>query len=123
MSIAIDIPSVNYHLWRACNMRCGFLLRHLPRHRLLYPAQGSSWTRGLHLGGRIPSAKPVSRKINFAGGEPTLCPWLSDLISRARELGMTTLDGDQWEPSHGGMAGQHQRQSRLGCVEHRLGGP
>ena len=30
------------------------------------------------------------RKINFAGGEPTLCPWLPDLISRAWELELTT---------------------------------
>ncbi len=29
-------------------------------------------------------------KITFAGGEPTLCPWLPDLISRARETGLTT---------------------------------
>ena len=29
-------------------------------------------------------------KINFAGGEPTLCPWLTDLIERAKELGFTT---------------------------------
>ena len=29
-------------------------------------------------------------KINFAGGEPTLCPWLSNLIIRAKEHGMTT---------------------------------
>ena len=30
------------------------------------------------------------RKINFAGGEPTLCRWLPELISRAKELGLTT---------------------------------
>ena len=29
-------------------------------------------------------------KIHFAGGEPTLCPWLPDLIRRARELELTT---------------------------------
>ena len=29
-------------------------------------------------------------KINFAGGEPTLCPWLPNLISRAKQLEMTT---------------------------------
>ena len=29
-------------------------------------------------------------KINFAGGEPTLCPWLSDLLHRAKNLGFTT---------------------------------
>ena len=30
------------------------------------------------------------RKINFAGGEPTLCPWLPDLLRRAKELDLTT---------------------------------
>ena len=30
------------------------------------------------------------RKVNFAGGEPTLCPWLIDLIERAKDLGLTT---------------------------------
>ncbi len=29
-------------------------------------------------------------KINFAGGEPTLCPWLPDLIRRAKQLALTT---------------------------------
>lgn len=29
-------------------------------------------------------------EINFAGGEPTLCPWLHDLIRLAKELGLTT---------------------------------
>ena len=29
-------------------------------------------------------------KINFAGGEPTLCSWLPDLIRRAKEHGVTT---------------------------------
>ena len=30
------------------------------------------------------------QKITFAGGEPTLCPWIGDLISLAKESGMTT---------------------------------
>ena len=30
------------------------------------------------------------KKINFAGGEPTLCQWLPDLIRRAKETGFTT---------------------------------
>jgi radical S-adenosyl methionine domain-containing protein 2 len=29
-------------------------------------------------------------KITFVGGEPTLCPWLPDLIIRAKQLGMNT---------------------------------
>ena len=35
-------------------------------------------------------ARAGFRKINFAGGEPTLCPWLPDLIVRAKGLGLTT---------------------------------
>lgn len=30
-------------------------------------------------------------KITFAGGEPTLCPWLSELIAVAKNAGMTTM--------------------------------
>ena len=29
-------------------------------------------------------------KINFTVGEPTLCPWLTDLIQRAKKLEFTT---------------------------------
>ena len=35
-------------------------------------------------------AKAGFDKINFAGGEPILCPWLPDLIRRAKELEFTT---------------------------------
>lgn len=31
------------------------------------------------------------QKITFAGGEPTLCPWLSELIKTAKQSGMTTM--------------------------------
>lgn len=31
------------------------------------------------------------RKITFAGGEPTLCPWLVDLIGTAKQAGLTTM--------------------------------
>ena len=30
------------------------------------------------------------QKINFAGGEPTLCPWLPELINLATDLELTT---------------------------------
>ena len=30
-------------------------------------------------------------KITFAGGEPTLCPWLPDLIATAKDAGLTTM--------------------------------
>ena len=36
-------------------------------------------------------AKFGFEKITFAGGEPTLCPWLTDLIKEAKQQGMTTM--------------------------------
>lgn len=30
-------------------------------------------------------------KITFAGGEPTLCPWLPDLMETAKDAGLTTM--------------------------------
>jgi radical S-adenosyl methionine domain-containing protein 2 len=82
-------PSVNYHLWEPCNMRCRFCFAtfrdvvtsvlpegHLPRgdaERL------------------VAALAPYFEKITFAGGEPTLCPWLGDLIRLAARHGMTTM--------------------------------
>lgn len=31
------------------------------------------------------------KKITFAGGEPTLCPWLEELVRAGRRAGMTTM--------------------------------
>lgn len=82
-------PSVNYHLWKPCNMRCAFCFAtfddvgadvlprgHIPREQAL-PLVGLLAAR--------------FRKITFAGGEPTLCPWLLDLIDEARSGGATTM--------------------------------
>lgn len=82
-------PSVNFHLWQPCNMVChGCFARfedvredilprgHLPRE------QAHRLTR--QLGQRF-------AKVTFAGGEPTLCPWLPDLIATAKEQGATTM--------------------------------
>ena len=89
MSIASEIPSVNYHLWRPCNMRCGFCFA------TFQDIDTDTLPRG-HLGrddcmSVVESlAQAGFRKINFAGGEPTLCPWLPDLIRTAGALGLTT---------------------------------
>ena len=89
MKIADGMPSVNFHLWKPCNMRCGFCFAtfqdigqdalpqgHLPREGCLAVVDAL--------------AAAGFDKISFAGGEPTLCPWLPDLIFRAKELGVTT---------------------------------
>lgn len=82
-------PSVNYHLWAPCNMRCRFCFApfqdvvseilpkgHLPREESL----------------RL-TATLATRfaKVSFAGGEPTLCRWLPDLVRTAKEHGATTM--------------------------------
>ena len=89
MNIPTQIPSVNFHLWKPCNMKCRFCFAtfqdvgqdvlpkgHLPREDCLAVVEALA-TAGFD-------------KINFAGGEPTLCPWLPDLIRRAKELEFTT---------------------------------
>ena len=84
------IPSVNYHIWEPCNMRCRFCFAtfqdvkqdmKLPKGHL--PEQDC-----ISIVERI--AQEGFEKINFAGGEPTLCKWLPDLIRRAKKCGMVT---------------------------------
>ena len=38
----------------------------------------------------LPEGKS-KRKLTFAGGEPTLCPWLPELIAHAKSLGLVTM--------------------------------
>lgn len=84
------VPSVNFHLWEPCNMRCGFCF-----------ATFQDVKRDMDLPkGHLPEKDCISvverlaeagfEKINFAGGEPTLCSWLPNLIRRAKEHGMVT---------------------------------
>ena len=89
MKIASEIPSVNFHLWRPCNMRCRFCFATFQDiGQDILPKGHLSREGCLAVVDALASAG--FDKINFAGGEPTLCPWLPDLIGRARELGLTT---------------------------------
>ena len=78
-------PAVNWHLWPWCNYACKFCFarfedipraRKLPRERALL----------------VPNllADAGAEKITFVGGEPTLCPWLIELITVAKAAGLTT---------------------------------
>ena len=84
------ISSVNFHLWEPCNMRCKFCFAtfqdvkqsilpkgHLPKEQAIEVVQQL--------------AEIGFEKITFAGGEPTLCPWLPDLIATAKAAGLTTM--------------------------------
>lgn len=83
-------PSVNFHLWEPCNMRCRFCFAtfqdvkqtvlprgHLPREQAIAVVEQL--------------AAAGFDKITFAGGEPTLCPWLGELVERAKQRGLTTM--------------------------------
>lgn len=82
-------PSVNFHLWEPCNMRCKYCFatfqdvkESLPKGHL--PEQDT-----LDLVKQLAAAG--IQKITFAGGEPTLCPWLLSLVKAAHAGGMTTM--------------------------------
>jgi len=82
--------SVNFHLWQPCNYKCGFCFAgfHDVRRSVLptgHLTKGKAEDVVRHL------AEYGFEKITFAGGEPTLCPWLGELISLAKNLGMVTM--------------------------------
>lgn len=84
------IPSVNFHLWEPCNMRCKFCFATFQDVKQQILPKGH-----LPKGDALKVVEELAEfgfeKITFAGGEPTLCPWLPELISKAKSLGMTTM--------------------------------
>lgn len=90
MKKQVLIPSVNFHLWEPCNMRCKFCF-----------ATFQDVKKNILPKGHLPKEQAIQvvkelaqfgfEKITFAGGEPTLCPWLDELIRTAKLLGMTTM--------------------------------
>ena len=98
MVVETGIPSVNYHLWKPCNMKCGFCFA------TFEDMPGGFLPKG-HLG-RVDSMAVIEalaqagfRKINFAGGEPTLCPWLIDLILESEGPWADYLGGHERQPN------------------------
>jgi radical S-adenosyl methionine domain-containing protein 2 len=81
-----DFISINLHLTELCNMKCEVCFAKYPKgHRL----GTDGWLECLHAIDR--DTMHISRrKINFAGGEPTLLPYLGKLIVEAKKLGFTT---------------------------------
>lgn len=83
------IPSVNYHLWNPCNMRCKFCFATFQDTKVVLPKGHLPKEESLALVRQIGTIG--FKKITFAGGEPTLCPWISELIKEAKMLGLTTM--------------------------------
>ncbi len=86
--------AVNYHLNKNCNFRCkgcyatfdddpsvrGVML---PREQMFSIVEAVA-------AAPLPMGK-TQRKLTFAGGEPTLCPWLPELIAHAKACGLVTM--------------------------------
>ena len=78
-------PAVNWHFWPWCNYGCKFCFAQfedIPRADRLQR----------HVALTVPEmlADAGAEKITFVGGEPTLCPFLGDLLTVSKEVGLTT---------------------------------
>jgi radical S-adenosyl methionine domain-containing protein 2 len=82
-------PSVNYHLWQPCNMHCrGCFARFDDVRAEVLPRGHLPRDAAIQLTHVLASR---FAKVTFAGGEPTLAPWLPELVAVAKASGATTM--------------------------------
>ena len=102
-------PSVNYHLWNQCNMRCRFCFAKFQNQ------EGIQSKKHLNKAESLELTKILAThfdKVSFVGGEPTLCPWLGDLIKQAKLMGSTTM-----LISNGSMLSDNYLKGLDGCLD------
>ena len=78
-------PAVNWHFWPWCNYGCKFCFARfedIPRADCL--------PKEIALTIPLMLAEAGAKKITFVGGEPTLCPYLGDLLQASKDAGLTT---------------------------------
>ncbi len=78
-------PAVNWHFWPWCNYGCKFCFARfedIPRADRLPKEIAITVPEMLATAG--------ADKITFVGGEPTLCPYLGDLLAASKDVGLTT---------------------------------
>lgn len=78
--------SINLHLTQACNMNCKMCFAKYP-YGIAY--NQADWSRCIDAIAEESKGIP-KRKMNFVGGEPTLLPYLPDLVERAKGHGFIT---------------------------------
>jgi radical S-adenosyl methionine domain-containing protein 2 len=84
------IQAVNFHLWEPCNMRCQFCFATFQDvKKSILPKGHLPKERAIEVVSKL--AQAGFQKITFAGGEPTLCGWLTELIATAKNAGLTTM--------------------------------
>jgi radical S-adenosyl methionine domain-containing protein 2 len=77
--------AVNWHFWPWCNYGCKFCFARfedIPRADRLPKEIALTVPEML--------AEAGADKITFVGGEPTLCPYLGDLLAASKDVGLTT---------------------------------
>jgi radical S-adenosyl methionine domain-containing protein 2 len=85
----MKIKTINFHLWDSCNMRCKFCYATFTDIKS-YKNEKSSLTL-LEQKNIIKQMTLLgTEKVNFVGGEPTLCNWLPELVKYAKSLGLVT---------------------------------
>lgn len=85
--------AVNFHLWKPCNYRCKFCFA-------TFDDVPGRLTRD-EARRVVALIAPRTDKMTFVGGEPTLCPFLGDLIDDAHGAGLTTCvvsNGERLRP-------------------------
>ena len=77
------LESVNFHFWPKCNFKCKYCFARFENY-------GPTLAKKECLNLIELLGESGAKKINFAGGEPTLNPFLGELIIFSKELGLTT---------------------------------
>lgn len=84
------VPAINFHLWKYCNFKCKFCFATYEDESELYNLKSHlSENEMLKIIDEISEQKIT--KITFAGGEPMLCKWLTNLIKYSKAKGLTTM--------------------------------
>jgi radical S-adenosyl methionine domain-containing protein 2 len=89
----MDLLAVNFHVWKPCNYKCKFCFA-------VFDDVPGRLTRDQAVR-VVELLAPHCGKITFVGGEPTLCPFLGDLIEAAHGAGLTTCvvsNGERLRP-------------------------
>ena len=85
VTLSILPPAVNWHFWPWCNYGCKFCFA---RFEDIPRADRLSKEIAITVPEMLASAG--AEKLTFVGGEPTLCPYLGDLLSASKDVGLTT---------------------------------
>lgn len=81
--------TVNYHFISSCNMSCRFCFAGFKECRKSTLEQHKAIIRAI-TEAPLPSANSSARRLNFVGGEPTVYPYLEELILYAQACGLRT---------------------------------